>query len=83
MPLDALRRRLDRVEARQGVGHITGLCNLAGHPAPLAAEAIRDWRTRVADGRASRCGDTLILRAPVLTAEQWSTVYEPRPRSLQ
>ncbi|GJE57752.1 hypothetical protein [Methylobacterium thuringiense] len=83
MSLDALRRRLDRIEARQGAGHITSLCNLAGHPAPIAAEAVRDWRAWVADGRASRNGDTLILRAPVLTAEQWSAAHEPRSGSLQ
>lgn len=45
MSLDALRRRLDRIEVRRSTGHITDLCNLAGHPSPIAADAVRDWRT--------------------------------------
>lgn len=83
MSLISLHRRLDRIEASRSAGLITGLCNLAGHPAPIAAEAVRDWRIWVADGRASRCGDTLLLRAPVLNAAEWSAVHEPRSGSLQ
>ena len=79
MNLDALAKRLARIEARRGTDRITGLCNLAAHPPKVAAEAVRDWRAWVADGRAGRVGDVLILRARRLTAAEWSVRYTPRP----
>jgi hypothetical protein len=79
----SLTKRLDRIEARRGGDTITGLLNLAGFPAEIAAEAVRDWRTWVADGRARRCGDTLVLRGPILTVEQWAARHAPHQGGIQ
>jgi hypothetical protein len=79
----SLTKRLDRIEARRGGDTITGLLNLAGYPSEIAAEAVRDWRTWVADGRARRIGSTLVLRGPILTVEQWAARHAPHRGSLQ
>lgn len=81
MTTNAFRRRLDRIESSRSTGRITAICNLGGYPESVAAEAVMDWRTWVTDGRATRSGHVLTLRAPVLTADEWTAVHEPRDRS--
>ncbi|TXN15155.1 hypothetical protein FV219_02520 [Methylobacterium sp. WL122] len=78
MTTNAFRRRLDRIEGSRSTGRITAICNLGGYPESIAAEAVMDWRTWIADGRASQSGHVLTLRAPVLTADEWTAVHEPR-----
>jgi hypothetical protein len=77
----ALRRRIDKIEEGRVTGRITAICNLGGYPESVAAEAVLDWRTWVTDGRATRSGHVLTLRAPVLTAAEWTAVHEPRDGS--
>ena len=82
MNLASLAQRLARLEGRQGTGPITAICNLANHPPAIVAEAVRDWRSWTAAGRARRAGSTLILRAERLTAAEWTARYDPRTGSL-
>lgn len=81
MTTNAFRRRLDKIEGSRLTGRITAICNLGGYPNGVAAEAVMDWRTWIADGRATRSGHVLTLRAPVLTADEWTAVHEPRDGS--
>ncbi len=75
--------RLAKVEARRGGDTISGLLNLAGLPAAIAAEAIRDWRTWVADGRARRIGSTLVLRSPPISVQEWEARHAPHRGGIQ
>ena len=75
--------RLAKIEGRRGGDRITGLLNLAGLPAETAAEAIRDWRKWVADGRAHRRGCTLVLRASTLTVQEWAARHAPHQGGIQ
>lgn len=77
MRLTDLSRRLDRLEARRGTDRIASVVNLAGHPPETVAQAVRDPRPWIADGRARRAGPTLYLLAPVLTVAEWSARYAP------
>lgn len=68
----SLLKRVERIEAKQLTGRITSLLNLAGCSDEIAAEAVTNWRQWVRDDRATRIGDTLVIRAPVLTVEDWT-----------
>lgn len=82
MSLNALSKRLAKIEGRRGGDRIAGLCNLAGHPAQRAAEAVRDWRAWVDAGKASRIGSTLVLLAPRMTVAEWSARHAPHTGSM-
>ncbi|AWN39955.1 hypothetical protein [Methylobacterium durans] len=69
----SMLKRVERIEARQPTGHIAKLVNLGGFPPEVVADAVTNWRRWVADGRANRDGDTLIIHAPLLTVEEWIT----------
>ncbi|MDR7040518.1 hypothetical protein J2X36_005301 [Methylobacterium sp. BE186] len=71
MTIANLSKRLEKIEARRPKGRITKLVNLAGHPRGVVADAVTNWGQWVADGRANRTGDTLIIHAPKLTVEEW------------
>ena len=83
MTANAFRRRLDKIEATRSTGRITAICNLGGYPEGVTAEAVLDWRAWVADGRATRSGHVLTLRAAVLTADEWTAAHAPHHASFR
>ncbi|WP_342150416.1 hypothetical protein [Methylorubrum sp. SB2] len=70
-----LRRRLERHEAERHAGVPTKI--LASYPVEdeEAADAVRNCRQWVRDGRASVKGSVIYLMQPPITVEQWAVRY--------
>ncbi|MEE7456450.1 hypothetical protein MPAR168_15380 [Methylorubrum populi] len=75
MSLADLRRRLERHEATQHTGGPNKI--VANYPVEdeEAADALRNWRQWVQDGRASVKGDVIYLMQPPLTVEEWTAAH--------
>nr|WP_137831784.1 hypothetical protein [Methylobacterium sp. L1A1] len=75
MSLADLRRRLERHEANRHTGAPTKI--VANYPIEdeEAADAVRNWRQWVQDGRASVGGGIIYLLHPMPTAEEWTERY--------
>lgn len=75
MSLADLRRRLERLEATQHTGAPTKI--VANYPVEdeEAADALRNWRQWVKDGRASVGGSVIYLMHPMPTIAEWTARY--------
>ena len=71
MTIAGLLKRLDRIEAKRGGGAIFNVVGFRPVTEDEVTDAVANWRVWVADGRASREGNTLYINAPVLTVEEW------------
>ncbi|GEP04840.1 hypothetical protein [Methylobacterium oxalidis] len=82
MTIANLSKRLEKIEAARHVGAPKGLVSFVPLTDEEEADAKRNWRQWVADGRAKLQWGCIVIPAPKLTVEEWvaeTTKYRGEP----